>query len=164
MDLITPGSGLIIWQALGFIILLIILGKFAWKPILNALDEREGAIESSLKSAEIARQEMANLVAENEKLLLEARVERDEILRKANEYASEIMEKAREEAAQVGDKMIADAKASIENEKMAALTDIKIQVAEMSLEIAEKLMRTNLSAQADQKALVKDFVKDIKLN
>ncbi len=164
MDLITPGSGLIIWQALGFIILLIILGKFAWKPILNALDEREGAIESSLKSAEIARQEMANLVAENEKLLLEARVERDEILRKANEYASEIMEKAREEAAQVGDKMIADAKASIENEKMAALTDIKIQVAEMSLEIAEKLMRTNLSEQADQKALVKDFVKDIKLN
>lgn len=164
MDLITPGSGLIIWQALGFIILLIILGKFAWKPILNALDEREGAIESSLKSAEIARQEMANLVAENEKLLLEARVERDEILRKANEYASEIMEKAREEAAQVGDKMIADAKASIENEKMAALTDIKIQVAKMSLEIAEKLMRTNLSEQADQKALVKDFVKDIKLN
>src|SRR5690606_20186877 len=164
MDLITPGSGLIIWQALGFIILLIILGKFAWKPILNALDEREGAIESFLKSAEIARQEMANLVAENEKLLLEARVERDEVLRKANEYASEIMEKAREEAAQVGDKMMADAEASIENEKMAALTDIKIQVAEMSLEIAEKLMRTNLSEQADQKALVKDFVKDIKLN
>jgi len=164
MDLIIPGSGLIIWQALGFIILLIILGKFAWRPILDALDEREGAIESSLKSAEIARQEMANLVAENEKLLLEARIERDDILRKANEYASQIMEKAREEASQVGDKMIADAKASIQNEKMAALTDIKIQVAEMSLEIAEKLMRTNLSAKAEQQALVKDFVRDIKLN
>jgi F-type H+-transporting ATPase subunit b len=164
MDLIIPGSGLIIWQALGFIILLIILSKFAWKPILNALDEREGAIENSLKSAEIARQEMANLVAENEKLLLEARIERDEILKKANEYASQIMEKSRVEAAQVGDKMIADAKAVIENEKMAALTDIKIQVAEMSLEIAEKLMRTNLSAKAEQQALVKDFVKDITLN
>src|SRR5690554_5031754 len=164
MDLIIPGSGLIIWQALGFIILLFILAKFAWKPILAALDEREGAIESSLKSAEIARNEMANLVAENEKLLMEARIERDDILRKANEYASQIMEKAREEASQVGDKMIADAKASIENEKMAALTDIKIQVAEMSLEIAEKLMRTNLSAKAEQQALVKDFVKDITLN
>ena len=164
MDLIIPGSGLIIWQALGFLILLFILGKFAWKPILDALDEREGAIENSLRSAEIARQEMANLVAENEKLLLEARIERDEILKKANEFASQIMEKSREDAAKVGDKMIADAKAVIENEKMVALTDIKIQVAEMSLEIAEKLMRTNLSAQSDQKALVKDFVKDIKLN
>jgi len=164
MDLIIPGSGLIIWQALGFLILLFILGKFAWKPILNALDEREGAIENSLRSAEIARNEMANLVAENEKLLLEARIERDEILKKANEFASQIMEKSREDAAKVGDKMIADAKAVIENEKMVALTDIKIQVAEMSLEIAEKLMRTNLSAQSDQKALVKDFVKDIKLN
>lgn len=164
MDLIIPGSGLIIWQALGFLILLFILGKFAWKPILNALDEREGAIESSLKSAEIARNEMANLVAENEKLLLQARIERDEILKKANEFASQIMEKAREDASKVGDKMIADAKAVIENEKMAALTDIKIQVAEMSLEIAEKLMRTNLSEKPDQKALVKDFVKDITLN
>ena len=164
MDLILPSSGLIIWQALAFIILFFILAKFAWKPILNALDEREGAIENSLKSAEIARNEMANLVAENEKLLLEARIERDEILKKANEYASKIMEKAREEASQVGDKMIADAKAVIENEKMVALTDIKIQVAEMSLEIAEKLMRTNLSEKPDQKALVKDFVRDIKLN
>ena len=164
MDLILPSSGLIIWQALGFIILLFILAKFAWKPILNALDEREGAIENSLKSAEIARSEMANLVAENEKLLLQARIERDEILKKANQYGSQIMEKAREDASKVGEKMIADAKAVIENEKMAALTDIKIQVAEMSLEIAEKLMRTNLAAKADQQALVKDFVKDITLN
>lgn len=164
MDLITPESGLILWQALGFIILLVLLGKFAWKPILNALDEREGAIENALKSAEIARNEMANLVAENEKLLLEARIERDEILKKANEYGAQIMEKARGEASKVGEKMIADAKAVIENEKMAAVTEIKIQVAEMSLEIAEKLMRRKLSAEADQKALVEDFVKDITLN
>jgi len=164
MDLIIPGSGLIIWQALGFIILLFILAKFAWKPILAALDEREGAIESSLKSAEIARHEMANLVAENEKLLLQARIERDDILKKANEYASQIMEKSRAEASKVGEKMIEDAKAVIENEKLAAITDIKIQVAEMSLEIAEKLMRKNLSAQTEQKALVEDFVKDLTLN
>ena len=115
MDLIIPGSGLIIWQALGFIILLIILAKFAWKPILAALEEREGAIENSLRSAEIARQEMANLVTENEKLLLEARIERDEILKKANEYSAQIMEKARDEASKVGGKMIEEAKAVIEN-------------------------------------------------
>lgn len=164
MDLIIPESGLIIWQALGFIILLVILAKFAWKPILSALDERESTIENALKSAEIARNEMANLVSENEKLLLEARIERDEILKKANEYGSQIMEKARQESSKLGDKMLLDAKAVIENEKMAAITDIKIQVAEMSLEIAEKLMRKSLASEANQKALVKDFVKDITLN
>src|SRR5690606_4494470 len=111
-----------------------------------------------------SRNEMANLVAENEKLLLQARIERDDILKKANEYASQIMEKSRAEASKVGEKMIEDAKAVIENEKLAAITDIKIQVAEMSLEIAEKLMRKNLSAQTEQKALVEDFVKDLTLN
>ncbi len=164
MDLIIPESGLIIWQALGFIILLFILSKFAWKPILAALEEREGAIENSIKSAEIARTEMANLVAENEKLLLEARIERDEILKKANEYSAQIMEQARDEASKVGAKMIEDAKAVIENEKLAAITDIKIQVAEISLEVAEKLMRRNLSSESEQKKLVKEFVQDLKLN
>jgi|SRR5690606_16217914 len=164
MDLIIPESGLIIWQALGFIILLIILAKFAWRPILSALEEREGAIENSIKSAEIARTEMANLVAENEKLLLEARIERDEILKKANEYSAQIMEQARGEASKVGAKMLEEAKAVIENEKLAAITDIKIQVAEISLEIAEKLMRRNLSTENEQKELVQEFVKDLKLN
>lgn len=164
MDLIIPGSGLIIWQALGFIILLVILAKFAWKPILAALEEREGAIENSIRSAEIARQEMANLVTENEKLLLEARIERDEILKKANEYSAQIMEQARQEASKVGGKMIEEAKAVIENEKLAAITDIKIQVAEISLEVAEKLLRRNLSTEKEQKELVKEFVKDLKLN
>src|SRR5680860_618644 len=117
MDLITPESGLIIWQAIGFIILLIILAKFAWKPILAALEEREGAIENSLKSAEIARKEMANLVAENEKLLMQARGERDEILKKANEYSSKIMEQAKEDASKIASKMIEEAKVVIENEK-----------------------------------------------
>jgi F-type H+-transporting ATPase subunit b len=164
MDLIVPDSGLIIWQALGFIILLVILAKFAWKPILSALEEREGAIENSLKSAEIARTEMANLVAENEKLLLQARIERDDILKKANEHSSKIMEQAREEASKVTSKMIEEAKGIIENEKLAAITDIKIQVAEISLEVAEKLMRKNLSSEDKQKELVKEFVKDLKLN
>lgn len=164
MDLIIPESGLIIWQAIGFIILLIILAKFAWKPILAALEEREGAIEHSLKSAEIARTEMANLVAENEKLLQQARGERDEILKGANEYSAKIMEQAREDASKVTSKMIEEAKAVIENEKLAAITDIKIQVAEISLEVAEKLMRKNLTSEEKQKELVKEFVKDLKLN
>ena len=107
---------------------------------------------------------MQNLVADNERLLQEARVERDEILKSANEFASQTMEIAKEEAAKVGAKMIEEAKAVIETEKQAALTDVKIQVAELSLQVAEKLMRQNLSSEASQKELVEEFVKDIKLN
>ncbi|WP_439482020.1 F0F1 ATP synthase subunit B [Cyclobacterium plantarum] len=164
MDLISPDLGLIIWQTLGFAILFFLLAKLAWKPILAALEERDGAIEASLNEAEKAKLEMANLVAENEKLLQEARIERDEILKSANEYAAKLMEDAKGEASKAGAKMIEEAKAVIETEKQAALTDVKIQVAELSLLIAEKLLRQNLSSEASQKKLVEDFVKDIKLN
>jgi F-type H+-transporting ATPase subunit b len=164
MDLISPGLGLIIWQIIGFLILLFLLAKFAWKPILSALEEREGTIEAALNSAEEARLEMANMVAENERLLQEARVERDKILKTANEYASRLIEEAKEDASKVGAKMIEDAKVVINTEKQAALTDVKIQVAELSLEIAEKLLRKKLSDEPAQKQLVDDFVKDIKLN
>jgi F-type H+-transporting ATPase subunit b len=164
MDLISPDLGLIIWQTIGFAILFLLLAKFAWKPILAALEERDGAIEASLNEAQKAKMEMANLVAENEKLLQEARIERDEILRAANEYASRLMEEAKGEAAIAGAKMIEEAKAVIETEKQAALTDVKIQVAEMSLLIAEKLLRQNLSSEPAQKKLVEEFVKDIELN
>ena len=164
MDLITPDLGLIIWQLIGFAILFFILAKFAWKPILSALDEREGTIEASLSEAENARLEMENLVSDNERLLQEARIERDEILRSANEFASQTMEIAKDEAAKAGAKMIQDAKAVIETEKQAALADVKIQVAKLSLDVAEKLMRKNLSSEASQKELVEEFVKDLKLN
>ncbi len=164
MDLISPDLGLIIWQFIGFALLFFILAKYAWKPILSALDEREGTIEASLSEAEKARMEMANLVAENEKLLQEARIERDEILKSANDYAAKLMEDAKGEASKAGAKMIEEAKAVIETEKKAALTDVKIQVAELSLLIAEKLLRYNLSEESAQKKLVEDFVKDIKLN
>lgn len=164
MDLISPDLGLIIWQTIGFAILFFLLAKFAWKPILAALEERDGAIEASLNEAKKAKMEMANLVAENEKLLQEARVERDEILKSANEYAAKLMQDAKGEAAGAGAKMIEEAKAVIETEKQAALMDVKIQVAEMSLLIAEKLMRQNLSSEPAQKKLVEEFVKDIKLN
>lgn len=164
MDLISPDLGLIIWQIIGFLILLILLAKFAWKPILSALEEREGTIEAALNSAEEARLEMANMVAENERLLQEARVERDKILKTANDYAARLIEEAKEDASKVGAKMIEDAKVVINTEKQAALTDVKIQVAELSLEIAEKLLRKKLSNEAAQQQLVDDFVKDIKLN
>ncbi|GGF46631.1 F0F1 ATP synthase subunit B [Echinicola rosea] len=164
MDLIIPGSGLIIWQIIGFGILLIILGKFAWKPILSALDERETAIEGALKAAENARNEMANLKAENEKLLQEARLERDHILKSANETSAKMIDEAKEEASKAGAKMIEDAKAVIETEKKAALSEVKNQVATLALEVTEKLLRKNLESDKAQKALVEEFVKDLKLN
>lgn len=164
MDLISPGSGLIFWQLFGFLGLLFILIKFAWKPMLAALEERESSIENSLKAAESARNEMANLKADNEKLLAEARLERDVILRKAQEASVKMIEDAKNEAAKVGAQQIENAKAVIENEKKAALTEVKNQVAILTIEVAEKLLRRNLTDEKAQKALVDEFVKDIKLN
>ena len=129
MDLITPGTGLIFWQLFGFLGLLFILIKFAWKPMLAALDERESSIENALKSAETARNEMANLKAENEKLLAEARLERDIILKKAQDASVKMIDEAKEDAIKAGAQMIASAKAVIETEKKAALADMKTQVA-----------------------------------
>jgi F-type H+-transporting ATPase subunit b len=164
MDLITPGTGLIFWQLFGFLGLLFILIKFAWKPMLAALDERETSIEEALKSAETARNEMANLKAENEKLLTEARLERDIILKKAQEASVKMIEDAKEDATKVGAQMIANAKAVIETEKKAALADVKSQVAALTLEVTEKLLRKNLSNDSAQKELVDGFVKELKLN
>ncbi|EON77320.1 ATP synthase F0, subunit B [Lunatimonas lonarensis] len=164
MDLISPDLGLILWQTIGFAILFIILAKYAWKPILSALEEREGTIETALLAAEQAKKEMASLVAENEKILQEARIERDQILKSANEYAAKIMEEANEAASKVEARMIAEAKAQIQTEKEAALTDVKIQVAELSLLVAEKIIRQNLTGEPEQKRLVQEFVKEIKLN
>lgn len=164
MDLITPGTGLIFWQLIGFLGLLFILIKFAWKPMLAALEEREDSIESALKSAEIARNEMANLKAENEKLLADARLERDAILAKANEASVKMIESAKEESVKAGNEMIEKAKVVIETEKKAALAEVKTQVATLTLEVTEKLLRKNLSDQKEQKALVDEFVKDLELN
>ncbi len=164
MDLITPSSGLIIWQLFGFLGLLFILIKFAWKPMLAALEERETSIENALKSAEIARLEMANLKAENEKLLAEARLERDNILKKAQDASSKMIEDARAEAVKTGAQMIENARAVIETEKKAALAEVKTQVAALSLEVTEKLLRKNLSDEKAQKELVDTYIKDLKLN
>jgi F-type H+-transporting ATPase subunit b len=164
MDLITPSTGLIFWQLFGFLGLLFILIKFAWKPMLTALDERETSIENALKSAETARNEMANLKAENEKLLNEARSERDIILKKAQDAAVKMIDEAKEDAIKAGDEMIANAKVIIEVEKKAALAEIKTQVASLSLEITEKLLRKNLADDKAQKELVDGFLNELKLN
>lgn len=164
MELLTPGSGLIIWQAIIFLALILLLKKFAWGPIISSLKEREVGIEESLAAAERAKEEMAALQSDNEKLLKEARIERDVMLKDALTTASKIKEEAREETSKITSKMIEDAKATIENEKKAALADIKTQVSLLSLDIAEKLLRKQLGSEKEQKALVDEFVKDLNLN
>ncbi|GAB5529407.1 MAG: F0F1 ATP synthase subunit B [Roseivirga sp.] len=140
------------------------LKKFAWGPIISSLKEREVGIEESLAAAERAKNEMAALQSDNEKLLKEARLERDVMLKDALTTANKIKEEAREETSKITSKMIEDAKATIENEKKAALADIKTQVSLLSLDIAEKLLRKQLGSEKEQKALVDEFVKDLNLN
>lgn len=164
MDLIIPSAGLIFWQLIGFLALLFILVKFAWKPILASLAEREASIDGALKSAEHARNEMANLKAENEKLLQEARLERDIILKKAQDASVKMIEDAKSESAKQGAQLIEVAKAAIETEKKAALMEVKNQVALLTLEVTEKLLRKKLSDDSAQVALVDQFIKDLKLN
>ncbi len=164
MELLTPGSGLLFWQFVVFIALVFFLGKLAWKPILESLKERENTIQAALDSAEKAKAEMAALKSDNEKLLKEARAERDHILREARETANKLHDQAQSDAKKNADKIIADAKAVINTEKQAALRDVRAQVAQFSLEIAEKLIKKNLSTDKAQKELVDSFVKDIKVN
>lgn len=164
MDLLTPGPGLIIWQLFVFVLLVILLGKLAWKPILSSLKEREESIQQALDSAEKAKVEMAELKSDNEKLLREAREERDKILRDAREAANRMHDQAQTDAKKNADKIIEDAKAIIQTEKNAALRDVKAQVAMFSLEIAEKLIKNNLKDDKAQKELADTFIKDLKLN
>ena len=164
MELITPGLGLIFWSALGFLSVLFLLTKYAWKPILAALDEREKSIEEALKSAEIARNEMSNLKAENEKIIQEAKIERDRMLLQATETSKQIVEEAKELAGKEGYLMIEKAKAAIETEKLAAMEELKVQVGVLALAVAEKLLKRNFTSDASQQKLVEELVRDIKLN
>lgn len=164
MDLLLPGSGLIIWQTLVFVGLFFVLAKFAWKPIIGSLKEREDSIQQALDAAEKAKNEMASLKSDNEKLLKEAREERDKILRDARTASNQIVEEAQTAAKKTADKIVADAKAMINTEKQAALAEVKTQVAQFSLDIAEKIIKKNLSDDKSQKELVDTFIKDLKLN
>ncbi len=164
MDLITPGFGLIFWMTIVFLGLVFLLSKYAWKPMLNAVKERESSIAESLSAAERAKDEMAKLTADNEKLLEEARLERDKIIKEALATAVTLKEEAKEDASKISTKMIEDAKQVINNEKQAALTEMKNQVASLSVEIAERLLRKNLSDDPSQKSLVDQYVKDLNIN
>lgn len=164
MDLLTPSTGLFFWQLVIFLGLFTLLAKFAWKPIIASLKEREDSIQTALDSAERAKQEMAALQAGNEKLLKEAREERDKILRDARQAANLLQDQIQNEAKKNADKLIADARAVINTEKQAALRDVKQQVALFSLQVAERLMKKNLESDKAQKDLIDSYIKDIKLN
>lgn len=164
MELLTPGTGLIIWQFIVFVGLFLFLAKFAWKPILGSLKEREASIQNALDTAERTKQEITLLKADNEKLLREAREERERIMREAREASNRMKEEAALDAKKAADKIISDARAAINVEKQAALKEVKVQVAMFSLDIAEKLMRKNLSSDKAQKDLVQSYINDIKVN
>jgi F-type H+-transporting ATPase subunit b len=164
MDLLTPGEGLIVWQAIVFILLVVILSVFAWKPILKGLKEREGSIQNALDTAERARAEMAQLKSDNEKLLKEAREERDKMLKEARDVANRLKDEAQADAKKAADKIISEARAAINVEKEAAMRDVRAQVAMFSLEVAEKLMKKNLASDKEQKNLVEGYINELKLN
>jgi F-type H+-transporting ATPase subunit b len=151
-------------QLVILIILLFLMKKFAWKPILNSLEERETGIESALASAENARKEMQNLQADNAKLVKEARAERDAIMKDARDVRDNMIAEAKEDAKEVTSKLIESAQASIQQEKQAALAEIKKSVAELSIGIAESVIKKELSNKADQLELVEGILKDVTLN
>lgn len=164
MGLVTPDLGLIFWTGLVFLLLLFVLTKFVWKPILKAVNEREQNISQALELAETTKAEMKALQASNENLLKEARAERDAIMKDAKETATNMIEEAKSTAKAEADKVVAAARASINADKAAALAELKTQVAAISLEIAETIIRKELSADDKQKALAEKLAGDINLN
>ena len=164
MDLLTPDVGLLFWTFISFAILFFVLKKFAWKPIVKTVNDRENSIREALASADAAKREMQNLTADNEKLLKEARVERDAMMKEARELKTKLVADAKEEAKAEGAKMIANAQAAIQSEKKAAIADIKTQVASLSIEIAEKVVKDELSNKEKQLKLVADLLGDATLN
>lgn len=164
MEFVTPGLGLIFWMSVTFLIVLFLLKKFAWKPILNMIHEREKSIEDALASAERAKREMAELKASNERILNEARSERDQLLKEAREAKDAIISEAKSKAQKEADRLMAAARENIQNEKNAAIADLKNQVATLSIEIAEKILKEHLSSDDKQKALVKNLMQNVNLN
>ena len=164
MGLVMPNPGTIFWMLISFGIVVFVLKKFAWKPILNALKEREESITSALNSAEEAKKEVAGLKADNEKVIAEARREKDVILTEAKELKEKIVAEAKDKATQEAQKAIEQARQQIDAEKTAAINDIKKQVAELSVQIAEKVIQKELSNKGAQEKMVDGLIDDIKLN
>jgi F-type H+-transporting ATPase subunit b len=164
IPLVQPEAGTIIWMVIIFGIVLFILTKFAWKPILNALKDREESIANALNSAEEAKAEVAGLKADNEKIIAEARREKEAILKEAKELKDKIVAEAKDKAAAEAQKTVEQARQQIESDKTAAINEIKKQVAELSVSIAEKVIRKELSNKAEQEKMVDGLIDDIKLN
>jgi F-type H+-transporting ATPase subunit b len=162
--LVLPSIGLVFWTAVAFICLLILLRKFAWKPILAAIHDREQSIDEALNKADLAKQEMARLTTQNESLLKQAQAERDLILKEAKALKDNIVNEAKTQAHTEGAKLIEKAKIEIENQKKAALAELKSQVSSLSLEIAERVLRSQLQDKAKQEDLVANLLKDVELN
>lgn len=164
MDLITPDFGLIFWTVLVFVILLWLLGKYAWKPILQGLEKREHTIEEALTEAERAREEMASMKAENERILQEAREERNKILRDAKEVSDKMKSEAKDMAKVEGAKMLDEARKEIENQKNAAMGEVKMLAADLSVQIAEKILRKELSSDGRNEQYISQLVNELSEN
>ena len=162
MELVTPAIGLIFWTTVVFTLLVLLLKKFAWKPILSAVDERNQSIKNSLAQAEKARSEMSELTANNEKIIAQAKVDRDVILKEARDMKNEIISEAKDKASKEAEKLVSTAKEQILNEKMKAITELKNHVADLSIEMAEKILSSELSDVDKQKELVKKALKESK--
>lgn len=164
MDLLTPDFGLFFWTLLAFLSVLFILRKYAWKPILNSLNEREKGIADSIASAEKVKAEMAQIKSENEQLLTKAREERAQILKEAKDESDRIVNKAKDDTKVIADKMIADAQQQIEQQKMSAITELKNEIGKLSVEVAEKVIRKQLSTAESQNEYAQMLAEEIKLN
>lgn len=164
MDLLIPSFGLIFWTLLAFLIVFFLLKKFAWKPILSALDKREKTISDSLETAERVKKEMAQMKNENEELMAKAREERSQMLKDARETKDRIVNEAKDQAKEAANKIVAEAQQQINAQKMAALTDVKNQVGKLVIEVTEKVLRKELAGKEAQEAHIKALVDDVKLN
>lgn len=164
MDLILPDYGLIFWTSIVFVLLLFLLAKFAWKPMLKAVNDREQKIAESLELADKTKAEMKALQSQNENLLKEARAERDSIVKDAKEVATKMVEDSKNAAKVEAEKVMLSAQEAINSEKTAAIADLKNQVASFSIEIAEKLVRTDMSSDDKQKALAEKLAAEVKMN
>lgn len=164
MGLVTPGIGLIFWMLLAFTLVMFILKKFAWKPVLKMIKERDDHISQSLKAAENAREEMKKLQADNENVLKEARKERDVLMAEARQVKEKIISDAKTQAQSEADKIIAAARLAIEKEKVAAIHEMKAKIAEFSVDVASKILRKELSAESTQTEYLSKLIDELNIN
>jgi len=164
MGLVTPELGTFVWMFIAFATVFFLLKKFAWSSIVDAIEERNDSIKEALLSAESAKEEMAKLQADNQKILKEARRERENMLKEAKELGEQIVSEAKRKATEEAEKVVEAARQSIEIDKAAALSEIKTQVASLSVEIAEKVLRHQFEDDQQQKDYFKELMKEVSIN